>query len=487
MDFYTSWHLRGNRVHLRGYNKNSRNPVFEEHRIKEFNLYTTGKNNSPTQFKTLKSEPLFAIPFERSGDARAYVKESGRLYGNMRYDYDLINTLFPSVKGVDFDSNLIRRVVVDIETESENGWPQIESPNERVNLVTFLYRGKYISFGLHPHTPSREDVTYVHCENEIDIFENIKHTFDQLKPDVITGWNTEGFDVPYLVARSKRLYGDDSWARSLSPFGDIDTRQVTIRGQNIEVQEFAGITNLDLLPLYVKYAGEKLPSYSLEAVCQHELGVGKDKNPYETMREWYTKDWKTFVEYNIIDCERVAQIADKTKFIELTYTIALRAKVKFLDTFSQVRMWETLIYNYLKNVRGVIAPTKTTTRAPPIEGAFVKVPAPGKYGWCVTFDAASLYPSIIMQNNISPETLVGFIDGMNDDKLVDGYVHKDDKTAMGANGALFSKELKGFLPEIMEAMFSERKAIKNQMLQQETRLEQIKKELKKRGVSYDAA
>ena len=202
-----------------------------------------------------------------------------------------------------------------------------------------------------------------------------------------------------------------------------------------------------------------------------------DHNEYDTFREFYTKDWDKFVRYNIKDVQLVDRMEDKLKLIELAITMAFDAKVNFIDIHYQVRMWDTIIYNYLKERNIVIPPKKRTSKSEKYAGAYVKEPKPGKYDWVVSFDLNSLYPHLIMQYNISPETLkdvkhpTATVDRILKEEI-DFQLYKD--SAVCANGAMYRTDIRGFLPEIMEKIYTERTIYKKKMLAAKQKYEDTK-------------
>ena len=242
-----------------------------------------------------------------------------------------------------------------------------------------------------------------------------------------------------------------------------------ISGRKFNVFDVAGLTTLDYLELYKKFTYKAQESYRLDYIAQVELGQKKlDHSEFETFKDFYRGNWKKFVDYNIIDVELVDRLEDKMKLIELALTMAYTAKVNYVDVMYQVRMWDTIIYNYLKKRNIVIPPKDRTDKDSKFAGAYVKEPKPGKYDWVVSFDLNSLYPHLIMQYNISPETLV---DEKHPSTTVDRIL-KEELTfemykdyAVCANGAMYRKDVKGFLPELMEKMYAERVIFKKRMLQ----------------------
>ena len=225
-------------------------------------------------------------------------------------------------------------------------------------------------------------------------------------PDIITGWNTKFFDLPYLCNRIKYLVGDKV-INKLSPWGLIEQEQITVRGRAQTAYDIKGITMLDYLDLYKKFISIRQESYKLDYIAKVELGGdGKDTNPYDTFREWYTNDFQSFVDYNIKDVEIVDQLEDKLKLIELILTMAYEAKINYQDVFSEVRFWDTLIYNFLLKKNIHLPPRGDNVKEEKYTGAYVKTPQVGEHKWIVSFDINSLYPHLIMQYNISPEKMI---------------------------------------------------------------------------------
>jgi DNA polymerase elongation subunit (family B) len=214
----------------------------------------------------------------------------------------------------------------------------------------------------------------------------------------------------------------------------------------------------------------------LDHIANVELGQKKlDHSEFNTFKDFYTQGWQKFVEYNIIDVELVDRLEDKMKLIELAIVMAYDAKANYADVFSQVRMWDTIIYNYLKKRNIVIPPKERSDKTEKYAGAYVKEPIPGKYDWVVSFDLNSLYPHLIMQYNISPETLV---DARHPTVTVDRILSEDEviegEYAVCANGAQYRKDVRGFLPELMEKIYEDRTIYKKKMLEAKQQYEKRK-------------
>ena len=202
-----------------------------------------------------------------------------------------------------------------------------------------------------------------------------------------------------------KVLGEDR-AKEFSPWGNVSSRSVYSHGRPQQVYDIGGVSNLDYLQIYRKFTYTRQESYRLDHIASVELGAKKNENPYDTFKDWYTKDYQSFIDYNIVDVELVDRLEDKMKLLELLFTMAYEAKVNYEDVFGQVKYWDVLIHNYLKKRKIVIPQKSHTSKNDKYEGAYVKDPQVGQHKWVMSFDLNSLYPHLIMQYNMSPETLV---------------------------------------------------------------------------------
>jgi len=318
---------------------------------------------------------------------------------------------------------------------------------------------------------------YIECDNEYELLTEFLKFWKVNQPDVITGWNTEFFDIPYLCNRIKRIMGEET-LKDLSPWRSVLSKTIYQMGRQHQVYEIQGVAALDYYDLYRKFTYTNQESYKLDHIASVELGIKKDENPHDTFRDWYTNDFQSFIDYNIKDVEIVDQLEDKMKLIELCLTMAYEAKVNYVDVLGTVRYWDILIHNYLMDKKIVIPQKTNKEKSDKYEGAYVKDPQVGEHKWVVSFDLNSLYPHLIMQYNISPETLKSekTVPNMNVDKMlekkVDTSILKD--TTMTPNGALFRTDKKGFLPEMMQTMYDDRVKYKRAMLDAKQEYEKTK-------------
>jgi len=425
-------------------------------------LYAMSQEDS--KFKTLQGQPLKPIQFPSISKARefkrSYNTDNSPLYGMDRYQYQYIANEYP--EDMIFDKEQIKIFTIDIECTAENGFPDIDNATEELLAITVKNQSnkQIITWGTGEFKTDRTDVTYIKCKNEKSLIMEFMKFWIKNYPDVITGWNTKFFDIPYLFNRIRNIV-DEKVLKKFSPWNLVERETIIVRGRPQTHYKIFGISMLDYLDLYQKFIPQKQESYKLDYIGKVELGLPKDDNPYDTFREWYTKDYQSFIDYNIKDVEIVDQLEDKLKLIELVLTMAYEAKVNYTDVFSQVRMWDMLIYNYLKKDNVMIPPKKDNIKDDKYEGAYVKDPITGMHNWIVSFDINSLYPHLIMQYNISPEKIIGVEpSGISVDKLLDRATPLTHLKAEGAcitpNGAKFKIDSPGFLPRLMESMYNDR-------------------------------
>jgi len=468
--FYTNVQVVGDNVLVRGY-ENGRHFASRE----KFYPTLFVPSSKKTKYKTLEGDYVESIQPGGIRDSRNFIKkyegvEGFKIYGNERFIYQYISEMY-SDDEILFDTNKIKISTIDIEVASENGFPDVESAAEEVLLITIQdYTTKQIrTWGKGPFKNTQDNLTYKQFETEKELLNDFINWWmiEENCPEVVTGWNSEFYDMPYLVRRIDRILGEKLMKR-LSPWGLV-TEKMTIRDHREMVHyDVGGVTQLDYLTLYKKFTYKKQETYRLDYIANVELGQKKlDHSEFETFKDFYTNGWQKFVEYNIIDVELVDRMEDKMKLIELAITMAYDAKVNYNDVFTQVTMWDTIIYNYLKKKNVVIPPKKVNKKDGKYDGAFVKPPTPGTYDWIVSFDLNSLYPHLIMQYNISPETLIEEKHpSVTKDKIINKELNLEmyKDYAVCANGAMYRKDVRGFLPELMDKIYKDRTIYKKKML-----------------------
>jgi DNA polymerase elongation subunit (family B) len=487
MRFYTNVYEKFNKMLVRGYEDGR---YFQSEEEFQPTLYVTSKKQS--KYKTLDGLSVEPIQPGKISDCKEFLKkyenvEGFTVYGNDNYKAQYISETYPEDE-IKFDIKKIRLVTIDIEVASENGFPNVFDCAEELLAITLQnYATKnIICFASRPYINTRKDVVYVECRDEIDLIQHFLAFWERETPDVITGWNCELYDIPYIAGRIDRILGEKE-ARRLSPWGNIRRRELVIKGREQISYEVAGVSIIDYLDLYKKFTYKAQESYRLDHIANVELGQKKlDHSEFETFKDFYTKDWQKFIDYNIRDVELVDQLEDKMKLIELCFTMAYDAKINFNDVFFQVRTWDAIIYNYLKKRNIVIPPKDRSEKSDKFAGAYVKEPIPGMYDYVVSFDLNSLYPHLIMQYNISPETL---LDERHPSATVDKILQRQvdlekySDYAVCPNGAMYRKDVRGFLPELMEKMYNDRVIFKKKMLEAKQQYEKTKTKELEREIS----
>ena len=461
--FYTNIQLAGDTVLYRGYEDGQ--PV--QFRT-QFNptLYVT--SNRPEKMKTLTGKPVKPVQFETAREAREFIKtyngvEKFEVHGYERFVYQYIRKEFPNE--VDYDISQMKIYALDIEVQCENGFPNVEEAAEEMLSITIkdMVTKKFYIWAVREFETEHEHYIF---DSEREMLKNFLEWWVHHTPDILTGWNVNLYDVPYIARRLNRILGE-KWMRSLSPWNRANEREIYVQGRKNYAYDVSGINILDYLDLYRKFTYSNQESYRLDHIAFVELGQRKlDHSEYENFRDFYTSDWQKFIEYNIQDVELIDRLEDKMKLLELAITMSYDAKVNFEDVYSQVRMWDTMIFNYLADKNIVPPPRKGEKKDEKYAGAYVKEPVPGKYDWVVSFDLNSLYPHLIMQYNISPETLWETRHpSANVEKLLNQEVDLSGDFAVCANGAQYRKDKRGFLPEMMEKIYTERVIYKKRMIQ----------------------
>jgi len=467
MKFYTNVEQAGNRLLVRGYEGGQ---PFSYRVPFSPTLYVPTKNYS--EWRTLEGDCVEPINMGSINEAKEFIKkykevEEFPIYGNSRYLYQYIAQEHPEEE-IRYDVSKIRVFTIDIETAAENGFPNIETADQEILAISIKdsYTGRIVVFGARPFDNKDSMVDYMHFRSEETMLMAFLQYWNENCPDVVTGWNVQLFDIPYIARRIDRILGE-KFTKTLSPWKLISSREIVIKGRKQIAYDLPGISTLDYFDLYRKFTYTNQESYRLDHIAFVELGQKKlDHSEYDTFKEFYENDWQKFIEYNIHDVRLVDRLDDKMKLIELAFTMAYDAKVNYEDVFSQVRMWDNYIYVELLKRKIAIPPKKEAIKDAKYAGAYVKEPKPGFYDWVVSFDLNSLYPHLIMQYNISPETLHDARhSSVTVDKILQKQVEIDGEFAVCANGAQYRKDKDGFLPQMMKKMYDSRVIFKKKMIE----------------------
>ena len=494
-NFYTNVQSFGGRILYRGVKDGKRIKLKIDY---EPQLYLPARRGNGTH-KSLDGIDLVPKRFDGIREARDYVKQfedvagGTKIYGNTRFEYAFIAEQHTEM--VDWDADKVSVGVIDIEVGSENGFPDPYLANEPITAIAITYlNGMTHVFGCGDYNNYDDNVTYVKCRDEWSLCKRFLELWSHNTPDVITGWNIKFFDIPYLVNRFRKILGEDE-ARKLSPWNFITERKTNINGRQLIAYSLVGVESLDYIELYKWYApgGKSQESYRLDNIAQVELGEGKiSYDEFDNLHALYRLNFQKFIEYNIKDVKLIIKLEEKLKLLELALTLAYDTKCNYEDVFAQTRMWDALTYSYLLNRGIIVPPREVQDKDAAFEGAYVKDPQVGMHNWVASFDLNSLYPHLMMQYNISPETLIEperytpemreiLSQGVSVDKLLKRQIDisslKD--ATITPNGQFFRTDKIGFLPAMMEEMYQDRKKFKKMMLTAQQEYENEKDESKK--------
>ena len=477
MSFYTSVNRYGNQILYCGYNDNG---VRVEKRIKYAPTLFIPSKNKNTEWLALDGTPVEPMGFPSMRDAKNFIEkykdvDQFKVYGNTNYIQQCITDMFPNE--IKFRPSQVNVVNFDIEVASDDGFPK---PEEAIQpIISIALKSSQSSVY---HVWGLGDYNYEKCNIEMhgdliqyhkfDTEEGLLASFHKYwcdnRPDIITGWNSRFFDIPYLINRLSRI-GSIEAVRRLSPWNMVNERNTEITGRTQYGYEIVGIQQADYLELFKKfgYSYGAQESYKLDHIAH--VVLGEKKLSYEEHGNLYTlykEDHQKFIDYNIKDVQLVNRIEEKMGLIQLAQTMAYRGGVNLQDTFGTTAIWDSIIYRELNKKKIAIPPNYEKIKNP-YPGGYVKEPQVGLHDWVVSFDLNSLYPNLIVQYNMSPETLVA----QTERSGVDFYLESPDKVtsphSVAANGSTYHKEFQGILPKIIEAYYAERTQIKKEMLKVE--------------------
>ncbi len=468
MYFYTSCALMRGDILLRGFKDGQR--VEERIPYKPY-LFIPTKDQS--EYKTLEGKSVERVDFDTPTEARDFISRykdvrGFSLFGMERFVYTYLHDNFPGE--VQYDPELIRVGVLDIEVEHENGFPDIQLADRLITAISMRVAGKTYAWGYGDFKTDDPNVVYHKAPDEKALLRDFITIWKKCSLDVVTGWNVEFFDVPYLINRIRAVLGTDE-AKLLSPWNILQDKTVFTMGKDQQSFVPVGIAIIDYLQLYKKYAYIRAgqdsfkESMKLDYIAWKELGEKKlDYSVYKNLNVLYKENHQLFMEYNIKDCYLVEKLEDKLKYIELVFAVAYDAKVNYNDAFTSVLLWDVIIYNYLMD-RNIVLPRKRGSESRSLPGAFVKHPQAGLYKWVLSADIVSSYPHQLIQYNISPETFVAKLHNFTVDELLDDKLTNTNYTtyAYAGNGCAYRKDVQGFIPALMELQFAKRNEYKKKM------------------------
>ncbi len=484
MQFYVNVFQKNNKIYHRGYRNGER--FIEEIKYKPY-LFIPGDG----EYKTIYGESLEKKTFNNIKKAREFIDiydgaSNATWYGIKNWGYQFLNDAYPGK--IEYDPSLISIVSLDIEVSSKEGMPNIQEASQPITAITLTRNGKTITFGTKDYHGKHN---YFWCDNEKDLLGSfLEHwTYTAWAPDVVTGWSVDLFDIPYLINRTRNLLGEE-WVNKFSPLGVVNEREIIrskagVSTNNFQdrvekVYEIAGIAVLDYLQLYKKFATNARESYKLDSIAALELGQGKhDYSDVGTLDDLYEQDFDRYIDYNVQDAVLVEKLEKKLNYLQQVFQIAYKAKVNFIDTMTTSRPWDAIIHSYLLERKIAIPQPKKVEGRVDFVGGYAKQPQIGLHHWVVSFVFDSLYPSILSQHNISPETFSrvlgkhkmydlasdGTVEQINFEEVWKESTGQEDNETMCVNGAFFRKDHRGFIPDLVDQFIEERKTTKKKMIE----------------------
>ena len=480
--FYTSAFRHGKVIKYLGYENGEKVKFTIPFRP---TLFVTNKGNNAHDWNSLDGNSVEPIVFGSMGEATDFVKSYAdvpqfNIYGNTNYVVQYINEEFPGV--IKWDRNMINVTSIDIETKFGDGFPEPKDADQEVTAITMKNNidDIYYTFGCGEYDVENSlmqthQVVYIKCADEHELLHKFTYHWAKTSPDVVTGWNCEFFDIPYLVNRIKRILGN-SREKFLSPWRMIDEREThTGYGQTTLKYEIKGVAILDYMAIFKKFGYSYGPqeSYKLDHIANVVLGEKKlDFGEASDLNELHANDYQKFIDYNIKDVELIDRMEDKLGLISLCLTMAYKGGVNYEQVLGTVAIWDSLIYRDLHSKR-IAVPQNEESFKGAYPGGYVKEPHVGMHDWVCSFDLASLYPSIIMQYNMSPETiLLDDEPGVNVESVLDGHIkNTTPNTALAVNGVRFDTKKLGIIPAIIQEIYNDRVEFKQAQLKAEQELE----------------
>jgi len=483
--FYTNVVRDGNKIYHRGYEDGKQ---FHEH-IK-YSPYVFIPSNKEKRYRTIYQEPVEKKDFDSIFEMTKFVKEMTDIEGFSIFGSTNPVTTFiydEYREEIKYDPSKIRIGLIDIEVDSSNGFPKPEEATSPIVTISLHIENQMYAFGMKPFNAPKH-VKYFQCKDEYTLLKAFLVIWKARAPDVISGWNLIGFDIPYLVNRMLIVLGEELTLQ-LSPIRKIIPREFFTKFGVTKTFDIKGVSLLDYMEMYKKFTVQvhgQLESYSLNYVSYFELEEEKiDYSEYESLDHLYQNNFQKFLEYNIHDVELIRRLDNKLKFFELIFVVAYMAKTNYQEVLKTIPVWESFIHHYLLDQKIVLPSKKSVQAEMTIPGGYVKEPKPGMYSWAVSYDCASLYPSIIMQYNLGPDTLKGKIDSFPSiDKLIEQPDFDHQGYSIAANGCMYSKDKKSFMAELMEKLFDMRAIVKKEFLTKKQELETNKSFELESEVSY---
>ena len=449
-----------------------------------YNPYIWIESKKPSGNKSLFNTDVIRRDFATQWDRNKYIRESGRtrVFENINCEHQFLIDMFWQDHQKDtFSQHPLKVLYIDIETYSPDSFPIPSEAKDMINVITVYdsLLAKFITWGVGKLGKQIDNCDYVECDNEVVLLENFLNYLERDYPDVITGWNTEFFDIPYIINRLYNVLGEDAVKR-LSPVRNVFKRSIMGQfGREQDKYYIKGVACLDYLDVYKKFSVGLRESYKLDAIGEYELGEKKIDYGNTNLSSLADDDWQTFVEYNVQDVNLIVKMDDKLRYLDLLRMLAYVGCTTFESAMGTLSTITGAVVMKGRE-KGVVIPTfvKDTATHQRYEGAYVGEPQRGFQDNILSFDANSLYPNTMISLNLSPETKIGTITDKNADGVTIRHVNgkvfnlkteafmkfvQDEKIAISKAKVLFTQSRKGIIPEIVDRLYQQRVEIKKEL------------------------
>jgi len=484
--FYTSVERFGNNILHRGYANGKRfsykvpfKPTLYLHTPKSgeegYTSLTGEYKLSPHKFGDMREAKDFIEEYKGVGNMK--------IFGSTDYICQFIQENYPDE--ILFDINQINIASFDIEVDIRDGYANIEQADKEITSIAYhsSRSSKYTLLAMKDFDKTKtisgvnpDDIEFVQFSNEVQLLRYFVELWCADYPDIVTGWNVEYFDIQYIVTRIIRLLGEDV-AKRLSPWKSIKKVSHEVFNKVQSTYKISGMTVIDYMDAFKKFGYKYGPqeSYKLDHIAYTVLGEKKlDYSEYGNLTALYDENPQLYLDYNLKDTHLITRLEEETSLLALVMTVAYGGGVDYKGAFGTVGIWETTIYRRLMKDK-MVPPLKggPGENLGALVGGYVKDPVPGMHPWVVSFDLNSLYPHLMLQYNMSPETLVNDRrEYVTQDMVLNGeYQNDDPSVSVCANGVCFRNNQVGIIPGIINEYYRNRVTIKKQMLAVEQQLE----------------
>jgi len=485
--FYTSVERYGNNILWRGYENGKR---FSYRVPFEPTLYIHTPKAGAEGYKSLTEGGLPVSPtkFGDMKEAKTFIEEykgvhGMKIFGSTNYVTQFIQQEYPNK--ITYDVSQVNIVSFDIEVDIRDGYPNMDTADKEITSIAYHSSREdiYYVLGRKDYDKTKtvtdiplEKIQFVKFESETALLQYFMKLWTTDYPDVVTGWNVEYFDIQYIVTRIIRLLGEET-AKRMSPNKSIRQTSREIFGKMAYTYYISGVAIIDYMDCFKKFGYKYGPqeSYKLDHIAYVVLGETKiDYSEYGSLTALYDENPQLYLDYNLKDTQLIARLEEETGLLALVMTVAYDGGVNYGDAFGTVGIWESTIYRKLMNDK-IVPPLKGGPGmvAGDLVGGYVKDPKVGMHPWVVSFDLNSLYPHLMLQYNMSPET---YMDGereyVTQDMVLNGeYKSRFDDRSVAANGVCFDNRKVGVIPTIIDEYYNNRSVIKKQMIVAEQQFE----------------